>query len=290
LNLRVCNSLQGTVIVPDVTQVDTAREPVSIVARNLRDVLKRGLWLNPYRGVPQVGWIPALDIVYIDERFRVLWCIENYRYETTGLPEKFVSSALVLPSGCVNEARIQRGDQLELRDAATGLRWAGQAASDLAVENVTATPAIAARTTHDRRSRPEWSRKALFGWMYKSNGEPSTRRKAERHVIPGLVAYFPIASSPQPSEVRNISTQGFYALTEDRWMPGTSILVSLQIINPANRTVEAMISIPSKVVWLGPDGVGFTFDDESALRDRRIAVTNIAEWVQLRRFLQRIQR
>jgi PilZ domain len=271
--LRVFDASQGTVITPDVVQIDTAREPFNVVAQNLKDISNRGIWLKPYRGIPQAGWIPALDIVYVDKHFRVLRCIENHRQGTINPPE-IVNSALILPSGGANEACIQHGDQLELRDAASGLRWAG---ADAGLENEAAAE-------RDRSTKKKGLGQ-VFSGLLNSIGKPSTRRKAKRRAIPGLVAYFPTARTSLPRDVKNISTEGFYLLTEERWTPGTSILVSLQIINPASQKVEAMITVPSKVVSLGPDGVGFTFDDDPTHRN----LTDVEGWAQLRNFLRRIR-
>jgi hypothetical protein len=131
--------------------------------------------------------------------------------------------------------------------------------------------------------------KRLFGWLLGAEAGPSPRRKAERHAIPGLVAYFPLGHSPVANDVRSISTEGFYVVTEERWAPGTSLVVSLQIVNPQSHQIEAMISIPSKVVSFGVDGVGFAFDDEPAHQNPRIDVTNVEELVQLKKFLERIK-
>lgn len=131
--------------------------------------------------------------------------------------------------------------------------------------------------------------KRILGWLFGPDAGPSPRRKAERHAIPGLVAYFPLGHAPTANEVRTISTEGFYVVTEERWTPGTSLVVSLQIVNPETRQVEAMISIPSKVVSFGVDGVGFAFDDEPAHQNPRLDVTNVEELVQLKKFLERIK-
>jgi hypothetical protein len=129
--------------------------------------------------------------------------------------------------------------------------------------------------------------KRLFSWLFDPNEQSSTQRKADRHTVPGLVAYFPLGHTLEPHEVRNISTEGFYVVTEERWTPGTSLVVSLQIVNPESRQVDAMISVPSQVVWLGPDGVGFTFDVDPG--HRRVEVSNVEQLVQLQRFLQKIK-
>jgi hypothetical protein len=137
--------------------------------------------------------------------------------------------------------------------------------------------------------------KGLWGYLFKTREQqehtrdPAERRRAPRHVIPGTLAYFAMGS-PRPREVANISTEGFYVRTGDRWSPGTSLLVGLQITSPGSHGLEAAISVQSRVVRYGQDGVGFTYDDEPAHRNRRMGVANPEQFVQLQKFLQRIQR
>src|SRR3569833_2313885 len=124
--LRVLNPTEGTVVTPDVVEIDTTLETFNAVAQRLKDIARGGIWLNPYRGVPRVSWMPELDIVYLDEHCEVLRCIESFRQSSMELPEMTASSAIVLPAGRLSAARIQFGDQLEIHDAVTGARRAGR--------------------------------------------------------------------------------------------------------------------------------------------------------------------
>jgi hypothetical protein len=288
--LRVLNPTEGTVVTPDVVEMDTTRETFAAVALRLKEIANSGIWLNPYRGIPKVSWMPDLDIVYLDEQFQVLRCIEGFRQSTMTLPEMTASSAVVIPAGRLSAARIQFGDQLELHDAVTGARWQAQPA-------ISETAVPSAEESDEGQLKPEGLARglklffaSLFGLEEEKPRERSSdRRKEKRHMIPGSVAYFSIGS-PRPQEVANISTEGFYVRTADRWSEGTSLLVGLQIINPLSKEVEAMISVQSKVVRTGTDGVGFVYDDEPAHRNPILAAANPEQYVQLQKFMQRIQR
>jgi hypothetical protein len=89
----------------------------------------------------------------------------------------------------------------------------------------------------------------------------SDLRKAPRTESPTLVAYYWDGSIPIAHEIRNISSIGFYLLTKERWHLGTVIMMTLQRSDSVKETsnTEHYISVLSKVVRLGKDGVGFAF-------------------------------
>lgn len=72
--------------------------------------------------------------------------------------------------------------------------------------------------------------------------------------------------------VQNISSTGFYLLTEERWPQGTIITMTLQRTSTtsANSDSENHIAVLSKVVRAGKDGVAFAFVPiESATEDQK---------------------
>ena len=87
----------------------------------------------------------------------------------------------------------------------------------------------------------------------------SERRRAKRHPLPGLVAYYWTGGTPQAHQIGDISTTGFYLLTNERWVPETLIRMTLQRPGTKGENPEDAISVISKVVRWGPDGVGYEF-------------------------------
>jgi hypothetical protein len=86
-------------------------------------------------------------------------------------------------------------------------------------------------------------------------------RKAERLDAPMLVAYYWDGATPNAHPIRNISSQGFYLLTEERMRPGTVITMTLQRSSSQkdNSAATPHLSVMSMVVRQGEDGVGFAF-------------------------------
>jgi len=86
---------------------------------------------------------------------------------------------------------------------------------------------------------------------------PVDRRRSSRHALPDLIAYYWTGGTPQAHRVGDISCNGFYLLTDERWVPDTVIRMTLQRTGANNK--EQAISVLSKVVRWDKDGVGHEF-------------------------------
>ena len=85
-------------------------------------------------------------------------------------------------------------------------------------------------------------------------------RKTERQRAPQLDAYYWNGAKTVPHSVRDISSNGAYIVTEERWHLGTVLMVTLQSTDDYIDARSALsISVQSKVVRWGIDGVGLTF-------------------------------
>ena len=85
-------------------------------------------------------------------------------------------------------------------------------------------------------------------------------RKTERQRAPQLAAYYWNGANAVPHSVRDISSSGAYILTEERWHVGTILMVTLQSTDEyIDARPPLSISVQSKVVRSGIDGVGLTF-------------------------------
>jgi hypothetical protein len=59
--------------------------------------------------------------------------------------------------------------------------------------------------------------------------------------------------------IRNISFSGLYVVTEERWYPGTLVLMTLQRNDLGEEMAERSIAVQTRAVRWGPDGVGLQF-------------------------------
>jgi len=112
---------------------------------------------------------------------------------------------------------------------------------------------------------PKYSwRVRLLRWLFPDLviGEvarPQDRRRADRQSLSGLIAYYFTGGSPEPHKIGNISVTGFYLHTDERWMPGTVVRMTLQRAGSKGDDPSDTITVNSKIVRWGSDGEGFEF-------------------------------
>lgn len=84
-------------------------------------------------------------------------------------------------------------------------------------------------------------------------------RRAPRVSDPGLVGYFFTGGASKPNEIHNLSVTGFFMKTEERWLPGTVIRVTLQMMGSVGEDPGDTITVHSRVVNWNDEGGGFEF-------------------------------
>lgn len=105
----------------------------------------------------------------------------------------------------------------------------------------------------------------LLRWLFPdlvikdATEEPHERRRADRQSLPGLIAYYFTGGSPEPQKIANISVLGFYLQTDERWMPGTIVRMTLQRLGSTGEDPSDTITVNSRIVRWGADGEGFEF-------------------------------
>jgi hypothetical protein len=85
------------------------------------------------------------------------------------------------------------------------------------------------------------------------------RRRAYRLGHPDLVAYFFTGGAPQPHRIENISVTGFLMHSEDMWMPGTVIRMTLQKIGTRGDRRGDSVTVLTRMVRRVGGGSAFEF-------------------------------
>jgi hypothetical protein len=99
----------------------------------------------------------------------------------------------------------------------------------------------------------------LERWWSPDPRKAPEMRKAPRGGVPGLAAYYWTGASPRAHSIKDISSTGLYVVTEERWYPGTLILMTLQETDSGQEGSGHSIAVHSRAVRWGNDGVGLQF-------------------------------
>lgn len=280
--LCVCNETRESVVCEKANLLDTARTPFNAFIRQLSQISDVALWLNPFRGIPQMPGLTEAEVVLLDGDAVVLEYILDAHAEEIDERNHLVASALVLPASTITSAEIHTRDQLRICNAETRIEWSLDIARGYAIgrkcpcfrdrseqsnslsrtlevqdsiaklraTNNTATQLFA---TAEKR-KPTWNH--LLEWAI--GGDKNTdRRRGKRSHVPLLVAYYWAGKKPKAFSIANISPTGFYLITKDRWELGTRFLITLQRTNCDIEDYDSRLSVLCKVVRSGQDGVGF---------------------------------
>lgn len=259
-----------------------------------------GLWLTPFRGIPDSGVTAPLDLIYLDKDCRVVDLVESFPALLSNPSRPIAESLLVLPPHSISSSETQVGDQfvlcvteemqrrLELLNGKGGA--SGTAPGAVVSPETPLSPRGFALTALDDQSGAE--RPAAPSASGRKRVDPirnwfkrlwsSDARKAPRQPAPRLAAYYWNGSVPSAHDIRDVSSTGLYLLTEDRWYPGTLILMTLQDIDDTENGAKPVISVRVRAVRWGNDGVGLQF---VLAEDEGVGEANKRR---LKRFLERV--
>jgi hypothetical protein len=301
---RVYNRSRESFLSLAVAVVDTTVEPLKKLVEDLAVQSEFALWLKPYRGIPAAPGMSPFDLIYLDEFYRVVQEVESFPSPETRPLKAKTASALALPAHTIFASQTKPGDQLEFRQmddaelmererAAVEGPGAGETSGK---DGAPATDSRSGRLQFAAQkmdaSEAEYlatqrgSLKTRFlRWL---NSQPSDRRIATRHPLPGLVAYHWTGGAPKAYHVGNLSESGFYLLTEERPFPGTIVLMTLQRTDTTGENPGDSVAVRSKVVHWGADGVGleFIFAASADSRSRMAQPDNGADQGTLNAFLK----
>lgn len=311
-----------------------------------------GLWLAPFRGLPEWGIRVPLDLLYLDHESRVIEVVESYPVFRANSSVAEPASVLALPTHSIYSSQTQPGDQLVLcvaeemqqrleRSAGSGSptttgstsppssgpipissgikRSAAAQASAPVPPAQKRAPGTVVQSAALLREKPLWSggpgllelenraeqdaTKApethLMGLIQPENEDvrpprgwlerwwSPDPRKAPREPVPGLAAYYWTGGPPEAHQIKDISSTGLYVVTEERWYPGTLILMTLQNTDAGPEVAERTICVHSRAVRWGKDGVGLQFVLQSEQVANGLAA---ADKRALDRFLKRLRK
>lgn len=279
-----------------------------------------GVWMTPFRGIPAAAMPAPLDLIYLDEDCRVIDTVESFPTFQVKESSPWPESVLALPAHSIYSSQTQPGDQLVLC-VAEEMGQQLQRLSNPRIDPVEISSTIAGavvlrekplwsggpglleledRSVHGNRPAQETyemeltqpSAKAFKQRNWLQRWWSPDPRKAPRAKAPGLAAYYWNGSLPVAHGIRDISSSGLYVVTEERWYPGTLIVMTLQRTDLGEEVAERAIAVQSRAVRWGPDGVGLQFVLSDA-RERRLSgarVPDAATKKEFELFLEKLKR
>ncbi len=274
-----------------------------------------GMWLTPFRGISAGVVAAPLDLIYLDDECRVIEAVESFPTFQVSSSSPRPESVLALPAHSIYSSQTQAGDQLVLCVAEEMERRLERLTGSRNEQSVTVSIAGAAVL----REKPLWSggpgvleleSPVAMGNLAKETLQmdltpPETRtvkqpknwferwwspdpRRAPRVAGNGLAAYYWNGAVPAAHGIRDISASGVYVVTEERWYPGTLVLMTIQRTDVGEELQERSISVHSRAVRWGPDGVGLQFvlpDHKKDGLDAKLPLLDAAGRKELEQFL-----
>ena len=226
-----------------------------------------GLWIVPFKEIPATGIGIPLDLIYLDEDCRVIDVVESFLTLRETPSARHAASVLALPTHTIYSSQTQPGDQLvicvaeemerrlEHLNNASNHGGAVQSAVLLREEPLwSGGPGV---LELGDRSKEKEERPASQQPHEMSLVEPGKRdfrppkswlqrwwspdpRRAPREPAKGLAAYYWTGAPPAAHSIRDISSTGLYVVTEERWYPGTLVLMTLQRTDGGEESLRAL--------------------------------------------------
>jgi hypothetical protein len=306
----------------EVASADLSLAELKVLLGKIALKSGEGLWMEPFRGIPDTTMRVPLDLLYLDADCRVIETVESFPTFHANSSSSLAASVLALPTHSIYSSQTQPGDQLVLcvaeemqqrleqffsaNSAAGGVQssvlsraktpWSG--ASDVAEladlstkERPKSSPPKEISPSQSKTGNVSQPMSWLERWWSAGSRKPELR-KAPREPLPGLSAYYWTGAAPKAHSVRDISSTGLYVVTEERWYPGTLVLMTLQEEDGGENSAERAISVHSRAVRWGNDGVGLQFIPQDAPEARK-GMSELKHGVdkkELDQFLERLLR
>lgn len=306
----------------EVSVGDIASAELKNLLRKLALKSGEGLWMTPFRGIPETEMLVPLDLIYLDEDCRVIEVVESYPTFHPSSSSPAAASVLALPIHSIYSSQTQSGDQLVLCVAeemqgrlerfSNSSGAAGKVQSAVLLRGMPLWGGGPGVVEMDARPGEERSNseqpyqmdlaepgmgkvktpKSWLGrWWSPDPRKAPDLRKAPREASPGLAAYYWTGASPKGHTIRDISATGLYVVTEERWYPGTLILMTLQDGGYEAEGVERSIAVHSRAVRWGSDGVGLQFIPlDTAVRDGHTQLVDGADQDEINQFLEQLRK
>ena len=214
-----------------------------------------GNWVLRPNGVLLFRFFSSRDLVFLDQKHRVIRAIESFRPFHFARVGPDVQSVLALPVHTIYSSQTQPGNQLVI--------------------------CVAEEMEFRLRSMPDLDKQDLIDLpseapsLSAGNAPPvRDRRTARRKRWPRLVAYDSDGGALEVHGVKDLSAHGIYLMTEERWPLGSFVTMTLQRTDGLEENLgRNAIAVQLRVVRWGKDGVGLAFTQSELEESPLMALT-----------------
>jgi hypothetical protein len=243
-----------------VTQGDSALARIRGLVDGRARRYDEGQWIEHPRGMQFFRIFSSRDLVFLDDKHRVMGAIESFpplRFVPVG---PGVASVLVLPIQTIASSQTQPGNKLVIC-VAEELEFRLRRMPDLHKDELTDLPLAG----DDLQAARKWNA---------PNATPD-RRVGRRKRWPRLVAYDSRGGALEVHGVKDMSATGLYLITEERWPLGAHVTMTLQrtdglVDDPKSNAITVQL----RVVRWGSDGVGLAFVQSEAEESPLLALSS----------------
>lgn len=218
-----------------------------------------GQWIQHPRGFQFFRIFSSRDLVFLDDKHRVIGAIESFPRLRLAPIGREVASVLVLPVKTIVSSQTQPGNNLVIC-LAEELEFRLRSMPDLHKDELIDFPPAG----DDLQAARKWS----------APSATPDRRTGRRKRWPRLVAFDSRGGAVEVHGVKDLSATGLYLITKERWPLGAHVIMTLQRTdgmddNPKNN----VITVQLRVVRWGADGVGLAFVQPESEESPLMALT-----------------
>jgi len=215
-----------------------------------------GNWMRRPKGRHLFRLFASRDLIFLDDQHRVVEAIQSFPPLRIAPIIPNVASVLVLPVRTIDSSQTQAGNQLVI--------------------------CVAEEMEFRLRSTPDGEKTEFCDFPFDTdNFEEASpqlsgqdRRIAKGNHWPRLVAYDQEGGALEVHGVRDLSSNGVYLMTTERWPLGTHVTMILQRTDALEDNLgNGAISVQLRVVRWGRDGVGLAFMQSDAEEAPLMALT-----------------
>jgi len=203
-----------------------------------------GSWIVGPKRLHTMGFFSPRDFIHLDENQIVVHTVEASPAFRAAWLRSDTASVLALPVNTIYSSQTQVGNQLVIC-AATEMEFR--------LRNM-----LGSRKDEFKASQLATALGNLpKNWL--PQDESDDRRGSRRRRWPKLIAYNSAGGSLAVHGVKDISANGLYLVTDERWPPNSEVILTLQRTDEVDSDTKNLVNVKLKVTRWGKDGVALSF-------------------------------